>query len=443
MNWKRWILGPVAMTLALLAAWPLLRSHEAVQAAPSTTAQNTVSDHTGETSAPTFPINMSRAEREPNQGGARSHPETPTGDDPTLVGSIVAAAQATLSSRMPVRIVAVLVREGDTVRRGQALIQLDDSDLRTQEAAAQAQVKAAQAQVTKAEAGRAAQATKADADIAAARSGLDQAQQKRSQAVLALDAARTETQADLKAAQEGVQKAELALTRAQKTVRDLEALEKVGGVSRNDMEAARNLVAVAQFDLDTAREQVKRIEEGPDGVPYRVALAQKDVDTADAGVRQAQEGLKTALEGKKQTLALADQDIRAARAGVAQARAGLVGASKAVAAMRLVSPLSGIATGLAAHAGETAQPGSPLVTVVSLTGVYAEALVLARQLPHLHLGQKSIVSVDTQPGKSFAATISAISHVAEPDGRTFRVKFRFTPATTLRPGQTARIVVRP
>jgi len=39
----------------------------------------------------------------------------------------------------------LLVKEGDHVRKGQLLLQLDDSDLRSQAARAQAQMKAAQA----------------------------------------------------------------------------------------------------------------------------------------------------------------------------------------------------------------------------------------------------------------------------------------------------------
>jgi len=39
----------------------------------------------------------------------------------------------------------ILVREGDNVRKGQLLLELDDADIRSQAARAQAQMKAAQA----------------------------------------------------------------------------------------------------------------------------------------------------------------------------------------------------------------------------------------------------------------------------------------------------------
>ncbi len=361
----------------------------------------------------------------------------------TLLGTVQSGAQAALSVRQPARIAAVYVQEGDRVRRGQLLVQLDASEFAAQERTAQAGVAAAEAQLSKAQVGRKAQKVKADSDVAAAQSGLRQAQAKLRQAILARDAARDEARADRAAAEEGVRKAQVALERAQENLRGLEELSKVGGVSRSDLEGARAQVTVAQSDLETAQAQVRRLEAGPgNGPSYRVALAQQDVDAAQAGVRQAQEGLQAALRARRQTLALADQDIRAAEAALAQARAGVVGAQATQRTARLVSPLEGVAASVTAHVGETAQPGVPLVTVVSLAGLYVEALVPARQLARLHVGQAARITVEAQPGRIFPTTLSEIARVAEPGGRTFRVRFRFRTANVaLRHGQTAHITV--
>ena len=363
----------------------------------------------------------------------------------SLLGSVRSAGQAALSVRMPARIVAVNVREDDTVRKGQLLIVLDAQEIAAQRSTAEAGLQAALAQLRKAQVGRSAQKIKADADVANAQAGLKQAQAKAQQAVLARDAARDDARNELVTAQEGVRKARLGLERAQETLRGLEELAKVGGVSRNDLEGARAQVAVAQSDLQTAQAGVRRLEAGPEGssASYRVALAQKDVETAQAGVRQAQAGVQAALEGRQQALAVADQDVRAAEAAVAQARAGIAGAKAAESLARLVSPLDGIATDVNAHVGETAQPGLPLVTVTSLSGLRVEALVPARQLPRLRVGQAARITLDAQPGRVFPALVSEIARVAEPDGRTFRVRFRFQDKNvTVRPGQTARITVR-
>jgi multidrug resistance efflux pump len=367
-----------------------------------------------------------------------------SGERLALTGAVQPDTQATLSSaRLPARIVAVYVREGGRVQRGQVVVQLDDAEFRAQTRTAQAGVAAAQTQLHKAQAGREAQRVKANADVTTARAGLRQAQGKVRQAELTRDAAQADHQADLAAARKGVDRAQIALTQAKQTLHGLEELAKVGGVSRSDLEAARTQVSIAQSDLESAQAQVRRLENGPrEGVgPYRVALAQKDVEAAAEGVRQAQEAIRTAEEARRQTLVLADQEIRAARAAVTQAQSGVTGALSAQSQTRVIAPIDGIATGVVARAGETAQPGVPLLTVISLAGVHVDALVPARELTRLHVGLPARIAVDTQPGRPLAAHVSEIARIAEPDGRTFRVKFRLQNAAALRPGQTARITI--
>jgi multidrug resistance efflux pump len=109
--------------------------------------------------------------------------------------------------------------------------------------------------------------------------------------------------------------------------------------------------------------------------------------------------------------------------------------------LRLTSPLDGVVSSLAAKVGEMAQPGMPLLTIVSLTGLRVEALVPARQLTRLRVGQDARVTVDTQPGKAFGVILKEMAQVAESDGRSFRVVFRFVQPSALRPGQTARLLV--
>ncbi len=369
----------------------------------------------------------------------------------TLLGSVVAETQASLSAPQPSRIVEVLIREGETVRRGQTLVRFDDSSGRTQTRTAQAGVLAAQAQIDRARAGREAQRLKADADIDAARSGLQQAKAKISQAMLGREAAQDADKADVVLAQEGERKAQIAFDRARKTVQDLETLAKVGGVSRSDLEGARMQAAIAQSDVTTAQAQVQRLRSGPKasggasspgGSTYRIALAQKAIDAARAGVQQATAGLATAKKAKIQTMALADSDIAAALAGRTQAEAGVAGAVALGQTARLTSPIDGFATSVSARIGEIAQPGSPLVTIVSPAGLRIEALISTRLLTLLQIGQKVRVSVDTLPDRAFSATVHRIASAAEPDGRTFRVVFQPQNAPVgLRIGQTAHLIV--
>ena len=362
-----------------------------------------------------------------------------------LLGTVMAGAQEQLSVRQPARIVGVYVKEGQAVRVGQLLVQLDTAEVRAGELTAQAGIRAAQAQADKARSGRTAQLVKADSDITTAQAGLTQAQAHLKQAQLGVQAARKSDEAELLTARQAVRKAEADLKTAQTQVRSLEELAKVGGVARNDLEAARTQALLAQTGLESAQAAVRSVQAGPDnqpGVSFRVANALQEATQAQNGVTQAQAGIKTAQSARRQIINTANADIRAAEAGVGQAKAGLANTQIGNQSARLVSHISGVATNVSAHIGETAQPGMSLVTVVYAADSRIEALVPARQLSLVRVGQSARITLDTRPNQLFAAVVSALSTVAEPDGRAFRVTFHFTsPPPRLRVGQRARIQV--
>ncbi|MDO9017376.1 MAG: efflux RND transporter periplasmic adaptor subunit [Deltaproteobacteria bacterium] len=65
----------------------------------------------------------------------------------TATGYVIALTSARVSSRVPGRVAAVRVREGDVVRAGQVMLELDATDVRSTIAAARARVAAASARV--------------------------------------------------------------------------------------------------------------------------------------------------------------------------------------------------------------------------------------------------------------------------------------------------------
>lgn len=372
---------------------------------------------------------------------AEVQPAAPT--SLSLLGSVQSEAQSTLSVRMPGRIVAVTVREGDAVHPGQILVSLDDTDVRGQIRQAEAGALAARTQVSRAEQGRAAQQVKADGDVQTARTALESAQSHEKQAAAGVEAARSQQQADVQLAQAGVQKAEEGVAQARQTLASLEGLAKVGGVARNDLDGARRQAKIAESDLATAKAQLQQVTatDAPTGEPMRVAAALRDLLAAQQGVQAAKKGLMLAEQGRRHAMAVAASEVDGARAALVQAQAGVTSAQSGMAQTRLVSPIEGVVSVVAAHVGDTAQPGMPLLTIVSLSGLRADALVPARQLSRIHVGQEARVAVDTEPNRSYPAVVSEIARIAEPDGRTFHVRFHLTSKSALRPGQTARITL--
>src|SRR5262249_35977735 len=135
--------------MALLAAW-LLRPRSGPSGPVRPAAQTSVS---GSNTTPVFMDNSPAVTGRPQTHGNPPRPKS-SGEMLNLLGSVLSEAQATLSTRLPARIVAVLVKEGQSVQRGQVLVRLDEEDFRAQERAARTAVATAQAQVNKAQAGR-------------------------------------------------------------------------------------------------------------------------------------------------------------------------------------------------------------------------------------------------------------------------------------------------
>lgn len=99
-----------------------------------------------------------------------------------VAASLEARDQAVIASRYAASVKAVLVREGDAVKAGQLLVQLDDADLRGGREAARAAAAAAQAQqariaaLFRQQAATQAELDQADTQLAQAKAGLAAAQ---------------------------------------------------------------------------------------------------------------------------------------------------------------------------------------------------------------------------------------------------------------------------
>lgn len=364
----------------------------------------------------------------------------------TLTGTLQADQQATITARFPSRISDVLVRDGDAVRRGQALVRLDVRDAQAQVAGAQAAIQAAEAQYRKAVEGKQARAVEMDAQVSQAEGGLRQALAKQRQAQLGVKVSETEAQSDadraegaVRQAEAGLRSAEAGLKQANDAVTRLQFLYDHGGIAKADLESAQSQAAIAKAQRDTAQAALDQAKAaaGPavEAAPLRKQVSQADVLAAMAGVEQARQGLKNAQKARDSAMKIADQDIAAARAQVAQARAGKQQAAITAGGGALTSPFDGIATDVMARAGEMAQPGQPLMTVVATGSVHLEVAAPARLADRVKVGQSARVTLDTMPDRTFDGEVTDVLPVAGAEGRTLPVRVRFdTRGLRLTPG---------
>jgi HlyD family secretion protein len=162
----------------------------------------------------------------------------------------------------------LLVREGDQVRQGQLLLQLDDAGLRSQAARAQAQIKAAQAdQADLTTGGTREELLTLDAQLIKARSARDAAQRN-------LDALRRLQQQGAASAGE-VKQAEDALQRAQADTTLLEQKKK-DRYSQPEVARVQAQAAEAQAAYEAAEDALQRssVRAPFDGMVYALPIKQ-------------------------------------------------------------------------------------------------------------------------------------------------------------------------
>jgi RND family efflux transporter MFP subunit len=265
----------------------------------------------------------------------------------TITGQLKSNQDVNLGSKISGIVKQVFVDEGQKVKRGQVLLQLDDADLRQQVDAARAGVEAAQVRLQQTQLNlpsRVAQlqsgVDQAQAQLQNAQAAVQSAQARYRQAQLQEPASITTTQSQLESAKAGVRSAQAALKTARDTARQAQGSVNAAiasaraslGQARAQLEQTRNgsraqQVASAQAQVNLAQAQLADAQTNltrQETLFRGGATAQASVDAARTqfNVAQAQ------LEAQRQNLSLIregarTEEVRAAEQLVAQREAGL------------------------------------------------------------------------------------------------------------------------
>ncbi|MGE5140914.1 MAG: HlyD family secretion protein [Rudaea sp.] len=337
------------------------------------------------------------------------------------------------------RIDSITANEGDRVKVGQVLVQLDRALLDSQIAQAQAAVNTAQAQLTQLKnGGRASDVTAAAAardaaqqnydklnagptasDLAAAKAALTAAQQYYDR----VKAGPTRDQ--LAALKAGIENARAAVTQAQA------AYDKAGGAANpympmlpqsTQLQTATNNYNAAQAAYRDALSHPTASELAAAQAQVQQAQAALDRLTPDAAQRAVAQSQLGQAQAALDRLTPTADSIAVAEAQVQQAEAALNVLQVQAAKMTLKSPVDGIVTRRAFHAGEVAGPGNAILTVTNLDPVSLTIYVPETRLGQIQLGMDVPVAVDSYPEKVFRGKVVLIGSQAEFTPRNVQTK---------------------
>lgn len=343
----------------------------------------------------------------------------------TLPGVVTNASQGIAIVTPPVggKVIRLLVNVGDKVRAGQAIVELQSSDL----AEAAARIMEAERGLTSAE---------ASVREALGELGLSRGELKEAQALLERQKQFASTgafsQPGVHQAQKELIEAETELAQAlqeqvvhQAQLERAERLFRQELISRSELEQAR---LEAQKDLlrqDKAKRQIEIAKEAfvrERAIAERGLMNSKEIQAVEAEVRSANLRVEQSKIKHRSALSAvrgAQQGIRAAKAGYA----ALSGGSRSSGGILTVAaPIGGIVTTREATLGQALDRTSEICHIENLRTVWVTASVPEKEIDKAHRGASAQVTVKAFPNRLFPGTVQVIASRLDPNTRTMPVE---------------------
>lgn len=330
---------------------------------------------------------------------------TPTsiGSGPTVQvvraeGVVMPARSVTLSFQVPARIVQVRVGEGDHVKQGDLLAQLDNAVLQKQIVQAEAVLGLAQKQLAQVKAGASPdQVAAAQAALNAAEANYEKVRQG-------------PTAGELMQLKASLDNAKAALDQAQA------AYDRVGGAANPSIGETRESLQLQQA-TNTYNGAM---------AAYGEALAHPTVAELVGAYAQVQEA-RGAMAGLTPT----QQAIEVAQAHVDAAQAALDLAQAQSQDYILVAPFDGTVAEDNIEVGQIAQPGRPALVLGDFTTYQIEIADLAEaEAPKVKVGAAAKITSENFPGQTFHGTVAQVAPLADEHsgGKVFKVTVAFASA---------------
>ncbi len=331
--------------------------------------------------------------------------------EPTTLelNSLVQAKEIKASSRFGGRVETVMVQEGVEVKKGDSLLQFDESDIDARLDEAKATLSQAKSQLSLLEKGA------NSAEIQQVKAKLELAKQ---QYKLATQGARPE---QLKQATSKIESAQSQLTLAEQQLDNAKTMLEEGIISKQKYEQLSLQVKQAQGDMDAAQAGLSLIQEGS---PDQIQTAKSQLDAANATYRKILHG--------------ADRDeVSIALRNVEKAQAAYDTLVKQQSEVALVSPINGVVSTIAVSEGELVQPGRPVMTLIEYSTLWANVYVPESKLRFVTPGKTVSIRSKAYKNVNFEGRVAVINPKSEfvpssggnnaSEESTFRVKVAISP----------------
>lgn len=346
----------------------------------------------------------------------------------------VTASYATISSEISGKILKFAVDEGDTVRQGDLLAELDKEDSRSALEEAEVELKRASAHYQETLIQSKGLAAAVSSEISRAEAGLEGAGGALKEKIRMHELAKYVGKSQVEQAEAGVKVANSNLIRAevdlQKAGLDLErakSLFEKQFIAAKDLDDARTIYEsaratvdmrkseLAQLKADLQLAQVSKLNNFRDDAPLaevRALTAKSDVRKADADVRLARARLAE-VEAFKARLEAEEALVNKLKLKVDSQKRQLESAT-------LTSPVNGVVARRTANVGDIVQRGQAFLKIIIRDTVVVRANVRETYLRYIGQGNAVDIYVDAYPNRVFTGKVRLIGDTTDSEFALFK-----------------------
>lgn len=315
-----------------------------------------------------------------------------------------------VASKLPGRLAKVSVEEGDLVKAGQVIAELEAEEIDAKHDQAAAGARAVEAQVAQGQLAVDLESRKAEDQVRQAEAGVSAARAAYGMANAKLNALEKGARPqEISQVEQAVAAAQAAYDTASKTYNRVKGLAQDGVVSQQKADEVEMNYRGASAQLTAAKAKLAMVKEGARA--EEIQAARQQVIQAKAGIKAAENTLKLAQDARLM-VGIRQKDVEAARQKLA-AGEGMV---REVAAYqkqtRIFSPISGRISQCMSRSGEIVAPGYAIMSVTRTDGFWVRLFVDETKFAGHQVGEKVVVEVPAL-GKSLPGRLTKVLPAAD------------------------------
>jgi multidrug efflux pump subunit AcrA (membrane-fusion protein) len=206
-----------------------------------------------------------------------------------------------------------------------------------------------------------------------------------------------------------------------------------------------NEIVKAQSDVQTARQQMdaaKKLLDSREQLLKEGALARRLVDEAAVAHAQAKGQYDTALKTFESLQSIGrHEEVKSAAGAMESAKGKYEAAQAQLSYAEVRSPISGVVADRSLYAGEMANPGTPLLTIVDISSIIARVNIPQSQAAFIKVGQPGRIA-STDGAVETSGLVTVVSPAVDPQSTTVEVWVQApNPGEKLRPGGTVHATI--